>query len=101
MPTIGSAAILTAWGHVRFYLDAFSCQFAKEILPVFAEMDEKWAARRWFTKASIAKTVEGAGCRPPAERIATAPSLRGPRFRPAITTDQPQQQGARSAGSMT
>ncbi len=33
---------------------------------VFAEMDEGWASRRWFTEESIARAVEGSGCRPPA-----------------------------------
>ena len=33
---------------------------------VFAEMDEAWASRRWFSEESIARAVEGSGCRPPA-----------------------------------
>ena len=33
---------------------------------VFAEMDEEWAGRRWFTEESIGRAVEGAACRPPA-----------------------------------
>ena len=33
---------------------------------VFAEMDEAWASRRWFSEKSIARAVEGSGCRPPA-----------------------------------
>lgn len=33
---------------------------------VFAEMDEGWAGRRWFTAESIAGAVEGRGCNPPA-----------------------------------
>lgn len=32
---------------------------------VFSEMDEGWAARRWFTEESIAKATDGKGCRPP------------------------------------
>ncbi len=32
---------------------------------VFAEMDEDWASRRWFTEDPIAKTSDGRGPRAP------------------------------------
>ena len=33
---------------------------------VFSEMDEDWSSRRWFMEDSIAKAVEGHGCKAPA-----------------------------------
>ena len=33
---------------------------------VFSEMDEDWSSRRWFIEDSIAKAVEGHGCKAPA-----------------------------------
>lgn len=37
---------------------------------VFAEMDEEWSTRRWFTEDSIAKAFEIASCKPPAPTYA-------------------------------
>ena len=56
---------------------------------VFAEMDEGWAARRWFTETSIAKAVEGVGCRPPAPSYTGGVSEHARRIIDLVLADNP------------
>ena len=56
---------------------------------VFAEMDEEWAARRWFTETSIAKAVEGVGCRPPAPSYTGGVSEHARRIIDLVLADNP------------
>ncbi len=56
---------------------------------VFSEMDEDWASRRWFAEASIAKAVEGTGCRPPAPSYTGDASERAQRIIELVMADNP------------
>ena len=44
-----------AWGHVRFHLDVFSCQFAKEILRYLSNIQRFRGDTRYETSAKIAE----------------------------------------------
>jgi putative transposase len=56
---------------------------------VFAEMDEDWASRRWFTEGSIAMAVEGRGCRPPAPGYAGSAVEHARRIMSLVVADNP------------
>ncbi len=56
---------------------------------VLSEMDEDWAGRRWFTEGSIAKAVEGAGCRPPAPSYAGNAAEHAQRIIELVLADNP------------
>lgn len=56
---------------------------------VFSEMDEEWSGRRWFTEGSIAKAVEGAGCRAPAPTYTGDASEHAQRIIELVVADNP------------
>jgi putative transposase len=56
---------------------------------VFAEMDEGWAGRRWFTAESIAGAVEGRGCNPPAPGYAGSAQEHARRIMELVVADNP------------
>ena len=56
---------------------------------VFAEMDEGWAGRRWFTAESIAAAVEGRGCNPPAPGYAGSAQEHARRIMELVVADNP------------
>jgi putative transposase len=56
---------------------------------VFSEMDEEWASRRWFTEASIAKAVEGAGCGAPEPSYSGGAPERAERIIALVMADRP------------
>jgi putative transposase len=54
---------------------------------VFAEMDEDWSSRRWFTESSIALAVENAGVGAPAADYCGSPEEHAKRIMEVVVAD--------------